>query len=419
MPAPVVAAKAAKAAKVARQAAQAVRTAKAAKKKKRRRGVNPILAAVVAGIVVAFALPIIVFGVSVIAVVAAVEATTRPTDPVPSAFALEDIPPELLDHYRSAARTCEGLPWTVVAGIGKVETDHGRVFGSSLAPLTGDVHTPLIFGPWLDGSLPGTRVITISERSPWHSNAMGNIDRALGPMQFLTDTFRAFGVDGNGDGRADPHNAFDAISSAVAYLCPDGVVVGEEGTDGVTEAILRYNHSDDYVAKVLDFAGQYGVTPQFAGSDPVALIEHPNFTVYPAGEQDLRAGLVDPQIVAILSSIVADGHTIHVTSLVTGHSPCIARTGTYPNCRISRHYSGRAADIWMFDGEVVANGNSAAREWMAQWAVMDREEDYARPWTIGHPWGGEFSCPGCFNDGDHEDHFHLGVTGTFADNDDS
>src|SRR5689334_5662867 len=44
----------------------------------------------------------------------------------PSVLALNDIPPAYLTLYMSAAQTCPGLPWTVLAGIGKVESDHGR-----------------------------------------------------------------------------------------------------------------------------------------------------------------------------------------------------------------------------------------------------------------------------------------------------
>ena len=336
---------------------------------------------------------------------AIVQAYSNPLDPEPSEFALEDIPEALLGHYRAAGRTCPGLPWTVLAGIGKVESDHGRFGGATLA-ANGDV-SPRILGPVLDGSTPGTRAIPLPGGSPWHDHPTH--DRALGPMQFLTDTFRAHGVDGNGDGTANPHNAIDAIHSAARYLC------GQSGevTD-LREAVMTYNRSEAYVDEVLDYAFRYGAAPLFAGADPIALIEHPNVSMGPAQEADLRAGLIDPQLVAILLSL-AQEHTFYISSLQTGHSLCVARTGTYPNCTISRHASGRAADLWLFDGEVVADGNRSARNQLLTWMTMDRNTDYLRPWTIGHPFGDLAGrAPGSFNDGDHEDHFHLGVTGSVA-----
>ncbi|MEM9130838.1 MAG: lytic transglycosylase domain-containing protein [Actinomycetota bacterium] len=334
-----------------------------------------------------------------------VEALSNPLNPEPSEFALEDIPEPLLNHYRIASLGCPGLPWTVVAGIGKVESNHGRFGGSQVAD-NGDV-TPPILGPVLDGSLAGTRPISLPGGSPWHSTV--GFDRALGPMQFLTDTFRAFGVDGNADGVATPHNAIDAIYSAVNYLCgPAGEV-----TD-LREAIFRYNRSEVYVDKVLEFAGRYGVAPLFAGSDPIALINHPNVSMGPAQQADLESGRIDPQLVAILLSL-AQTYRIHISSLITGHSLCVARTGTYPNCTISRHVSGRAADISIFDTGPVNDANRSARNQVLLWHGMDRESNYLRPWTIGHPFGDlAGGARGSFNDGDHEDHFHLGVTGTVA-----
>ena len=336
---------------------------------------------------------------------AVVEALSNPLNPEPSEFALEDIPPQLLEHYRIASLSCPGLPWTVVAGIGKVESDHGRFGGAQLAE-NGDV-TPPILGPVLDGSIPGTMAIPLSAPSPWHDHP--TFDRALGPMQFLTDTFLAFGVDGNRDGTATPHNAIDAIYSAVNFLCgPDGEV-----TD-LREAIFKYNRSEVYVDQVLEYAARYGVAPLFAGTDPQDLIDHPNVTMGAAQRADLEAGLIDPQIVAILLSL-AQTHRIHISSLITGHSLCVAGTGTYPNCTISRHVSGRAADISIFGEGPVTDANSDARNQVLIWHAMDRETNFLRPWTIGHPFGDlAGDAPGSFNVANHGDHFHLGVTGTVA-----
>jgi hypothetical protein len=335
-----------------------------------------------------------------------VEASSNPLDPEPSEFAMEDIPPLLLEQYRLAGRSCPGLPWTVLAGIGKVESNHGRFGGATMA-ADGDISPPIL-GPLLDGSMPGTRAIPLpAGGSPWHSHT--TYDRALGPMQFLTDTFQRYAVDGNTDGAASPHNAIDAIHSAAAYLCgPSGEV-----TD-LRRAILTYNRSETYVDQVMEYAGRYGTAPLFAGADPLALIQHPNVSMGPAQEADLRAGIIDPQLIAILLSL-AQEHTFYLSSLQTGHSLCIARTGTYPNCTVSRHASGRAADLALFDGGPVTDNNRAARNQVLIWLSMDRTSDYLRPWTIGHPYGDlDGRAPGSFNDGDHEDHIHIGVTGTVA-----
>jgi Transglycosylase SLT domain len=350
--------------------------------------------------------PLLGLGLVMLSLGGIVQALSNPLNPEPSAFALEDIPPALLEQYRLAGLSCPGLPWTVLAGIGKVESDHGR-FGGARLQATGEV-TPHILGPLLDGSTPGTIAVPLAAGgSPWHDNP--SFDRALGPMQFLTDTFRRYGVDGNGDRVASPHNAFDAIHSAAAYLCgPDG-----ELTD-TREAIYKYNRSEVYVNQVLDYASRYGVAPIYAGADPQALLNHPNVSMGPAQRADLESGRIDPQIVAILLSVAQD-HRIYISSFVTGHSICVARTGTYPNCTVSRHTSGRAADIALYDGAPVSDANRAARAQVVTWLAMNRETDYLRPWAIGHPFGDlARTAPGSFNDGDHEDHLHIDVTGTVA-----
>ena len=49
------------------------------------------------------------------------------TQPVASGSALNDVPPAMLVLYqRAASAECDGLPWRVLAAIGKVESDHGR-----------------------------------------------------------------------------------------------------------------------------------------------------------------------------------------------------------------------------------------------------------------------------------------------------
>ncbi len=47
---------------------------------------------------------------------------------VPTAQALARIPPAYLAAYQQAAAGCPGLPWTVLAAIGEVESDHGRLY---------------------------------------------------------------------------------------------------------------------------------------------------------------------------------------------------------------------------------------------------------------------------------------------------
>src|SRR3546814_619109 len=74
-------------------------------------------------------------------------------------------------------------------------------------------------------------------------------DRAVGPMQFIPGTWQSFGVDGSGDGLADPNNVFDAATAAARYLCHGG---NDLSTDaGLRAALLRYTNYSAYVERVL------------------------------------------------------------------------------------------------------------------------------------------------------------------------
>jgi len=76
---------------------------------------------------------------------------------------------------------------------------------------------------------------------------------ATGPMQFMPATFRAYGVDGNGDGVADIHNVEDAIFSAANYLAKN------RGGSDIRGSLWHYNHSYAYVDKVLSIAQSLGM----------------------------------------------------------------------------------------------------------------------------------------------------------------
>ncbi|MFI9029934.1 NlpC/P60 family protein [Streptomyces sp. NPDC053560] len=135
-----------------------------------------------------------------------------------SQAAKDDIPPQMLSLYRRAAPTCPGLDWTVLAAIGKVETDHGR-------------------HPAMRGSAG-----------------------AVGPMQFLPSTFKGYAhpVPPGGANPPTPWDPVDAVYAAARMLCAHGA----RDSKNVYKAVFAYNHADWYVRKVLAQAAQYAATGQ-------------------------------------------------------------------------------------------------------------------------------------------------------------
>ncbi|WP_082964490.1 lytic transglycosylase domain-containing protein [Mycobacterium sp. E796] len=168
------------------------------------------------------------------------------------------IPSIALAAYRSAEQKMAvaapgcGVSWNLLAGIGRIESGHAS---GGAVDARGTAVVP-IYGPALDGTLPGNEVILQSTAGNRPTYA-----RAMGPMQFLPGTWARYAVDGKGDGTADPQNLFDSTLAAARYLCSGGVNLRDPSQ--VMSAILRYNNSMAYAQNVLGWAAAYatGVVP--------------------------------------------------------------------------------------------------------------------------------------------------------------
>jgi len=145
-----------------------------------------------------------------------------------------------------------GVSWNLLAGIGRIESLHAN---GGATDSRGTAVQP-IYGPALDGTLPGNEVIVQSRTANRVMYA-----RAMGPMQFLPGTWSRYASDGDGDGKADVQNVFDASLATARYLCSGGLNLREPGQ--VMSAILRYNNSVAYARNVLGWAAAYatGVVP--------------------------------------------------------------------------------------------------------------------------------------------------------------
>lgn len=317
----------------------------------------------------------------------------------PTDSARADIPPTYQALYQDAtSRRCPTLPWSVLAAIGKVESDHGRLGGARLQP-DGTV-TPRIIGVALDGS-PGVARILDTDRGRYDGDT--TYDRAVGPMQFIPSTWAAYGIDATGSGAADPHNAVDAIHSAAHYLC----AVGASDPARIPQAILAYNRSTTYRDRVLEIAASYvaaGTEATLASPTLIAVVlANPRLEIYPAGRDDIAAGRIDARVLTVLQLLSQD-HTLTVVSLKTGHSRCIGG-GDYPGCRVSHHWHGRAVDIAAIDGRNVDRNSSDARVFAERLHALPPP---LRPSETGTPWTDLTALPGFFSDTAHTRHLHLG-----------
>jgi hypothetical protein len=174
---------------------------------------------------------------------------------VVTGLAANGIPNVALNAYRvAAARMGSAMPgcgidWSLLAGVGRIESNHGR-FGGAVLNADG-TSTPEIRGPALDGG--DFAYIGDSDNGVFdHDTAY---DRAVGPMQFIPTTWRSYAIDADGNDTTDPFDIDDAALAAAHYLCVAG---GDLTTEpGQRRAVLAYNHSDSYVAEVLALARAY------------------------------------------------------------------------------------------------------------------------------------------------------------------
>jgi membrane-bound lytic murein transglycosylase B len=190
--------------------------------------------------------------------VAAAAASAPPPPMIVNSPGALGIPTVALAAYRNAEAKMAvadpgcGVSWNLLAGIGRIESGHA---GGGAVDARGTAVSP-IYGPALDGTLPGNEVIIQSSAGNRVTYA-----RAMGPMQFLPGTWARYAADGDGDGVADPQNLFDSTLAAARYLCSGGLNLRDPA--GVMGAILRYNNSVPYAQNVLGWAAAYatGVVP--------------------------------------------------------------------------------------------------------------------------------------------------------------
>ncbi len=170
-----------------------------------------------------------------------------------------DLPLVALDAYVNAERIARvrtpgcHLHWSLLAGIGRIESGQGTHGGAALRP-DGTLTRP-ITGVALDGTNGNEEI----------RNPDGSYMRAQGPMQFLPSTWASVAIDGDGDDVTDIQNLYDAAASAGAYLCRNSVDLSTVA--GLRRAVLSYNFSGSYVEAVLRAMRDYAeAVPALDGS---------------------------------------------------------------------------------------------------------------------------------------------------------
>lgn len=156
----------------------------------------------------------------------------------PSQLAKNEIPAKYMPIYQAAEKKYS-VPWNLLAAHHKVETNFGEGNVESYAGALGAMQ----FMPcsWIGWGYPSC-------------GGLGDLDVSWSTLSDLSTIkeYGGFGVDGDGDGKADPRNPTDAIFAAASYLAANGA---DEGM--IEEAVFAYNHSNEYVSDVLEYSDLY------------------------------------------------------------------------------------------------------------------------------------------------------------------
>ncbi|MGD7024682.1 lytic transglycosylase domain-containing protein [Rossellomorea vietnamensis] len=153
--------------------------------------------------------------------------------------AKEEIPSEYIPIYKEASEKY-GVPWNLLAAHHRVETKFSQM-ETMVSPVGAEGHMQF---------MPCTFI-------GWSHPTCGGLGEGDIPDDELTDPgmiakYGGYGVDANGDGRADPWDIEDAVHSAANYLASNGAADGD-----IERAVFAYNHSEEYVEDVLYYAERY------------------------------------------------------------------------------------------------------------------------------------------------------------------
>ena len=271
------------------------------------------------------------------------------------------IPSRYLSLYRHwGARY--GVPWPILAGVGRIESDHGR--------------NPAAYRPHHRGVLGPMQFQAGSNHAARREFANGDQGRGGTWALYRTSS-------GHPPYRMD--SADDEIAAAAAKL------VSDAGPHRRWQrALYRYNAWGVYVRWVLHQARRYGLRCGSASAGisatsssrvPLisrsALLASVSLTLARPAAHDIASGAADVRVLNLLDWI-ARRHHVYVQVIKTGHSRTISGTK-----RISNHWYGRAASITAVDGEPVRAGSKAAK---ALWRALLHAPARLRPTELGAPW---------------------------------
>ncbi len=273
-----------------------------------------------------------------------------------AAGATDTIPPRVLDSYRRAEATLAGsnespkcrLPWWLLAGIGKVQSNHaagGQVDANGTS-------TVRIVGPRLDGTTVGAELVRDTDKGALDGDL--TFDRGVGPMLVVPQTWEKIGRDGDQDGRTDVSDSDDAALAVGTLLCSAGSDLSTP--DGLAEGLVRLDDTAAFPADVLPWAAHYraGATPPPASSASPSNGATPT----PGAPATATPGIPGPETTTPTPAAGGLGFTTQPTTAPPPASPVTAEAGRGADDAPSGRGRGTAGERGNDSGRRGDDGNA-------------------------------------------------------------
>ena len=152
-----------------------------------------------------------------------------------------------------------GVPGSILATIWGLETSWGGYLGKTPV-VSGAVTLSSYCRRYPKFEPHAIAALKMADRGTISPGTQGGPSGELGHMQFLAGNWLRYGVDGNGDGRADPYNAVDALASAANMLRQNGWQAGQPFGQGTRNfsVLSAWNDSGNYQRAIAYAAGLVG-----------------------------------------------------------------------------------------------------------------------------------------------------------------
>ncbi|MFC0273741.1 peptidoglycan DD-metalloendopeptidase family protein [Metabacillus herbersteinensis] len=224
------------------------------------------------------------------------------------------VPAQYLEMYLAAEKKY-GVDWYTLAAVHFVETGFST-HATMVSGVGAQSHMQFMPATWVG----------------WKYNIGGGLVSSSLDITSLgvIKSGNGYGVDGDGDGKADPWNLSDAISTAAHYLSKNKYATDPRG------AVFQYNHANWYVEKVMKNAQKFkteavykpadGEMPTITDGDFMRPAAGPISSGYGPRWGKLHAG-VD----------IAKKGTVPIVSVADGVVVRSYMSSSYGNCVIIRH----------------------------------------------------------------------------------